>query len=111
MSEFITLLQREFVYLWYYFELQLRQIFVYWVLGILTGSLVSVFAKERIHGFLAELNENRWGIFGIIPACILGILSPLCMYGTVPLAASFRRQGMREDWLAAFMMASILLNP
>ncbi len=33
------------------------------------------------------------------------------MYGTIPIAASFRRQGMREDWLAAFMMASILLNP
>ena len=33
------------------------------------------------------------------------------MYGTVPIAASFRKQGMREDWLAAFMMASILLNP
>ena len=27
------------------------------------------------------------------------------------IAASFRKQGMREDWLAAFMMASILLNP
>ena len=26
-------------------------------------------------------------------------------------AASFRKHGMREDWLAAFMMASILLNP
>ena len=36
--------------------------------------------------------------------------SPLCMYGTIPIAASFRKQGMREDWLAAFMMASILLN-
>ena len=33
------------------------------------------------------------------------------MYGTIPIAASFRREGMREDWLAAFMMASILLNP
>ena len=43
--------------------------------------------------------------------CMLGIASPLCMYGTIPIAASFRRQGMREDWLAAFMMASILLNP
>jgi uncharacterized membrane protein YraQ (UPF0718 family) len=33
------------------------------------------------------------------------------MYGTIPIAAFFRRQGMREDWLAAFMMAPILLNP
>lgn len=44
------------------------------------------------------------------PACLPGIASPLCMYGTIPVAASFRRQGMREDWLASFMMASILLN-
>lgn len=57
------------------------------------------------------MRDKRWGVFGIIPACILGIASPLCMYGTIPIAASFRKQGMREDWLAAFMMASVLLNP
>jgi uncharacterized membrane protein YraQ (UPF0718 family) len=33
------------------------------------------------------------------------------MYGTIPIAASFSKKGMREDWLAAFMMGSILLNP
>jgi uncharacterized membrane protein YraQ (UPF0718 family) len=33
------------------------------------------------------------------------------MYGTIPIAASFAKNGMREDWLAAFMMSSILLNP
>ena len=33
------------------------------------------------------------------------------MYGTIPLAASFSRKGIRDDWLAAFMMSSILLNP
>lgn len=47
----------------------------------------------------------------MIPASLLGTLSPLCMYGTIPIAASFSRQGMRDDWLAAFMMSSILLNP
>lgn len=36
---------------------------------------------------------------------------PLCMYGTIPIAASFSRDGMRHDWLAAFMMSSVLLNP
>ena len=51
------------------------------------------------------------GIWGIIPASLLGMASPLCMYGTIPIAASFSRQGMRDDWLAAFMMSSILLNP
>jgi uncharacterized membrane protein YraQ (UPF0718 family) len=33
------------------------------------------------------------------------------MYGTIPIAASFANKGMREDWLAAFMMSSMLLNP
>jgi uncharacterized membrane protein YraQ (UPF0718 family) len=33
------------------------------------------------------------------------------MYGTIPIAASFSEKGMRDDWLAAFMMSSILLNP
>ena len=57
------------------------------------------------------MQGKKWGVFGIVPACLLGIASPLCMYGTIPIAASFSRQGMRHDWLAAFMMASILLNP
>lgn len=34
---------REFIYLWYYFDIQFRQIFFYWVLGIFIGSVVSVF--------------------------------------------------------------------
>ena len=102
---------REFVYIWYYFDVQLRQIAGYWVWGMIIGSAISVFAKDRIHGLLAGLKDRRLGALGIIPACLLGIASPLCMYGTIPLAASFSRQGMRDDWLAAFMMASILLNP
>ena len=111
MAEFFTVLRREFIYIWYYFEIQFRQICGYWILGMLIGSFISVFAKDKIHGIFAGMRDKKWGLFGIIPACILGIASPLCMYGTIPIAASFRRQGMREDWLAAFMMASILLNP
>ena len=111
MIDLWTVLQRELVYIWYYFEVQFKQIFLYWVLGMLIGSFISVFAKNHIHDAFAGMNNKKWGVFGIIPACILGIASPLCMYGTIPIAASFRKQGMREDWLASFMMASILLNP
>ena len=107
----IDILQREWVYFWYYFTLQLKQIFPYWVLGMVLGSVISVFAKERIHGLFRRMGGTRLGVLGIIPASILGIASPLCMYGTIPLAASFSRSGIRDDWLAAFMMSSILLNP
>ena len=111
MTELLTVLRRELIYIWYYFEIQFRQIFWYWILGMLIGSFISVFAKDKIHSVFAGMRNKKLGLFGIIPACILGIASPLCMYGTIPIAASFRKQGMREDWLAAFMMSSILLNP
>lgn len=107
----MKVLTREFIYLRYYFELQLMQILRYWVLGILIGSFISVFAKDGIHRLFGRMRDQKWGVIGIVPACLLGIASPLCMYGTIPIAASFYRQGMREDWLASFMMASILLNP
>ena len=110
-SEAARILRRESIYLWYYFDIQLRQIFWYWVLGIAIGSFISVFAKNGIHDLFRRMQGKKWGLFGIIPACLLGIASPLCMYGTIPVAASFSRQGMRHDWLTAFMMASILLNP
>lgn len=104
-------LHREFVYIWYYFDVQLRQIFPYWVLGMVLGSAVSVFAKEKIHNAVRSLSGKKLGAFGVIPASALGIASPLCMYGTIPLAASFSHYGISDDWLAAFMMSSVLLNP
>ena len=111
MAEFWTSAHREFVYLWYYFELQFRQIFRYWMIGILIGSCISVFLKDRIHGLFRQMSGSKFGVLGLVPASLLGIASPLCMYGTIPLAASVSRSGMRDDWLAAFMMTSILLNP
>jgi len=105
------ILQREFIYLWYYFEVQLRQILPYWALGIVIGSVVSVFCKDKIHSIFVNIQEKHLGIIGLIPASFLGILSPLCMYGTIPIAASFSQKGMKDDYLAAFMMSSVLLNP
>ena len=84
---------------------------VYWALGMVLGSVVSVFGKERLHSFLVTMRDKELGLFGLIPASLIGIASPLCMFGTLPIAASFSRKGMGDDWLAAFMMSSILLNP
>ena len=49
-------LQREFVYLSYYFMVQLEQIMPYWILGMLLGSAVSVFMKDRI----ISAREKAW---------------------------------------------------
>ena len=104
-------LVRELTYFWYFFSIQFSQIAGYWFFGMILGSLVSVFGKEKIHALFLAMKEKDLGLLGIIPASLLGIASPLCMYGTIPIAASFAEKGMEEDWLAAFMMSSILLNP
>jgi uncharacterized membrane protein YraQ (UPF0718 family) len=70
-----------------------------------------VFGKRYIHGAFAKIGQRKMGWLGVIPASLLGIASPLCMYGTIPIAASFSGQGVKDDYLAAFMMSSILLNP
>lgn len=111
MEQILEVIQREFIYVWYYFTVQLRQIALYYALGIVLGSVISVFVKDKIHGLFRSMGDKKLGVLGVIPASILGIASPLCMYGTIPLAASFSKSGIRDDWLAAFMMSSILLNP
>lgn len=99
----LEIIEREFIYISYYFMVQLRQIFVYWVAGMVIGSFISVFAQNAIHSLFGGLKDKKMGIWGVIPASLLGTLSPLCMYGTIPIAASFSRQGMRDDWLASGM--------
>ena len=111
MFKIIEILKREIIYLWYYTDVQLRQLLNYYLIGILIGSFISVFAKNKIHNIMSQTNEKKWGLFGILPSCILGVISPLCMYGTIPIAQSFAKKGMREDYIASFCMASILLNP
>ena len=108
MAEIIA---REFTYVGYYFLVQLRQIFLYWVLGMVIGSIVSVFFKDKIHGLMRNMKGNGSSFIGIVAASFLGVLSPLCMYGTIPIAASFSKGGVKDEWLASFMMSSILLNP
>lgn len=107
----VETLQREMIYIWYYFELQLRQILPYWALGIVLGSVIAVFGKQKIHSLMTAIQDKHLGVMGLIPASLIGIASPLCMYGTIPIAASFSQKGMRDDYLASFMMSSVLLNP
>ena len=94
------ILRREIIYIWYYFTVQLRQIFLYWVLGMVIGSIISVFFKDKIHNLMRNMKSDGSSIIGIIAASILGVASPLCMYGTIPIAASFSKGGIRDEWLA-----------
>ena len=89
---------------------QFKQIMPYWASGLIAGSLVSVYLSERIADKMAGLS----GSFRLLPLCLasfLGIASPLCMYGTIPIIAAFGKKGVPQHILAAFMVSSCLLNP
>jgi len=91
--------------------LQFQHIGPYWALGLAAGSLVSVFLSQRIAEKMAALAS---GTFWLLPLCLaafLGLVSPLCMYGTVPIIAALGKKGVPQHLLAAFMISSILLNP
>lgn len=105
------ILYREFVYLAYYFEIQFTQIAGYYLFGIVSGSLISVFLKKRILSAMEAVGRYSDGFPALVLSSALGIASPLCMYGTIPIATSLAKGGIRHPALASFMMSSILLNP
>ena len=88
---------------------QLTMIAPYWAMGLTISSLVSVYLSDKITEKIATLTTERlWTIF---PASFLGVVSPLCMFGTVPLIAALGKKGVQQHVLAAFMVSSVLLNP
>lgn len=60
--ELFSILRREFIYVWYYFQIQLRQIAPYWALGMVVGSFVSVFAKVAIRDCFERLKGKNGGM-------------------------------------------------
>ena len=92
---------------WY----QLQQIAPYWVLGLLAGSLVSVYLSGGIAGKMTALTSGGAWFWPICAAALLGVVSPLCMYGTVPVIVALGKKGVAQHFLAAFMISSVLLNP
>jgi uncharacterized membrane protein YraQ (UPF0718 family) len=71
-----------------------------------------VFLSERIAAkFVTVASGKKQAAGAMFMASALGVASPLCMFGTVPVIAAFGRKGVPQHLLAAFMIGSILLNP
>ena len=90
---------------------QFQQIGGFWAVGLIAGSLINVYLSDKI---VARVSIFQRPGFHLLSACIasaLGIASPLCMYGTVPLIASLGRKKVPDYLLVTFMISSILLNP
>lgn len=99
MSPLLAILHLAAVELW--------QLLPYVVLGVL--------ASEGLrYTPIAPLIERvcrRHPAVAIPGAAVLGIVSPLCTYGTVPLVLQLLRAGVPIAPLATFLSASSLMNP
>ena len=91
--------------------LQFQQIGPFWASGLVAGSLVSVLLSQKIADKMTALASGSLWILPLSIAAFLGLVSPLCMYGTVPIIAALGKKGVPQHLLAAFMISSILLNP
>jgi len=93
---------------------QFLQIAPYWACGLIAGSLVSVYLSEKITEKMTGIASGKFLLLSLCIASLLGIISPLCMYGTVPIIAALGKKGSiaaPQYLLASFMVSSILLNP
>ena len=96
----MEILRREFIYIWYYFDVQLRQIFWYWVLGILLSALFQRYVPQDLMTDLFGGNEA----FGVLMAATIGVPLYACGGGTIPLLQSWLLDGMSMGSAGAFMI-------
>jgi uncharacterized membrane protein YraQ (UPF0718 family) len=90
---------------------QCRQILPYWLIGTLLGSVVSVYASKWISLLAARMENKKYSVIQAFIAAILGVASPVCMYGTIPMIAALGKKNVSQYVLSVFMVSSILLNP
>ena len=85
----------------------LRQLLPYVVAGCFLGELLKFTSWTK----LVYRFTRRFRFLVILAADVLGILSPLCTYGTVPVLISLYGGGVSLGPLIAFLAASSMMNP
>jgi uncharacterized membrane protein YraQ (UPF0718 family) len=83
------------------------QLMPYVVLGVLASEGLRYTPVAR----LLERGCRRHPLVAIPGAAVLGMVSPLCTYGTVPVVLQLVRAGVPIAPLATFLSASSLMNP
>jgi len=81
--------------------------FPYFLAGIFLGELIKFASWTKI----IYKWVSKSPVKAVISASIIGILSPLCTYGTIPIVIELYKSKVRVAPLIAFCAASSLMNP
>lgn len=79
----------------------------YIIAGILVAAVLNTFVP--LHKPAKLLQKKRWWMLPV--SGLLGIVSPACTYGTVPLFVEMIKNGAPMAPAATFLVASSLVNP
>ena len=74
--------------------------------AIVIGFLVSGIIHEFVPQNFTEKYFNKKGIVPILYVTIIGIILPVCCFGSLPIAVSFRKKGMALGPILAFLVAT-----
>ena len=85
----------------------LLSILPYLAVGILAGEFLKFTSWTKI----IYKRVNASPIAAVFSAAIIGMISPLCTFGTVPVVSQLYKSGVRIAPLVTFLAASSLMNP
>jgi len=81
--------------------------FPFVLLGVLVSALLQMFVSEQTIRRLVPKNP----VLGIVFACVMGIIFPLCECGMIPVIRRLMRKGMPVYVAVVFILAGPILNP
>ncbi len=87
--------------------LSLLTLFPYVILGVIAGELLKLTSWTK----LVYKYISKSPLMSVTVAALLGMASPFCTYGTVPVVLQLRKANVHISPLAAFLVASSMMNP
>jgi uncharacterized membrane protein YraQ (UPF0718 family) len=81
--------------------------FPFVLLGVLVSALLQIFVSEQTIRRLIPKNP----ILGILFACLVGIIFPLCECGMIPVIRRLMRKGMPVYVAVVFILVGPIINP
>lgn len=79
----------------------------YLLIGTIVGELLKLISWRKLTMGLLSRNS----VFGNFISGVLGVTSPLCTYGTVPVVIQLYKAGVSLAPLTVFLSASAMMNP
>ena len=77
------------------------------LIGVFISALIQVFVSDQLIKRMIPKNP----VLGIVVACVLGIIFPICECGMVPAIRKLIQKGMPLHVATAFILVGPILNP